>query len=183
MADDDATSAPAPELSLPHVVVNNKPRLRLYPRWFLLKRQHLVPVALKTRDVGFAAFNKIRSAGKLMVVPQWAEKVVESIDNLIWMDHAITLVTFVWDICDPAQPGHNPNTVYEDCLHHFVQEFLEEICMGTRQDELEFAEEASLYISEKKDAGCFERLFHVTLLMILEWCDQQQDAYDETIDE
>jgi hypothetical protein len=76
----------------------------------------LVPVALKTRDVGFAAFDKMWSSGKLLVVPQWDEKVVESIDNLIWMDnsYSITMVTFVWDICDPTQPGQNPNTVYED---------------------------------------------------------------------
>jgi hypothetical protein len=120
----------------------NRQRLLVYPRWFLLKRRNLVPVALKTRYVGFAAFDKIRSAGKLCVVSQWAEKVVRSIDNLIWMDnsHAITLVTFMWDICDPTQSEQHRNTVYEDCLHHFVQEFLEEIFMGTRHDQLEFAD-------------------------------------------
>jgi hypothetical protein len=151
----------------------------------LLKRQNLVHVALKTRDVEFAAFEKMRSAGKLLSVPQWDDKVIESIDNLIIMDNsnAITLVTFMWDIYDPAKPGKNPNTVYEDCLHNFVQEFLEEIFMGTRQDQLEFTEEAHLYIADMKSAGCFERPFHVTLLMILQWCDQQRDVYDETIDE
>jgi hypothetical protein len=107
-----------------------------------------------------------------MVVPQWAEKVVESIDSLICFDNiqAITLVTIAWDICDPAQPGQNPNTVYEDFLHHFVQEFLEELFMGTRESQLEFGEEAYLYISDKKAAGCLEQPFHVT---IMEWCDQQ----------
>jgi hypothetical protein len=89
----------------------------------------------------------------------------------------------VWDICDPAQPGQNPNTVYEDCMHHFVKDFLEEIFMGKRQSQLEFGEEASLYIADKKAAGCFEQPFHVKPLMIMEWCDQQQDAYNETIDE
>jgi hypothetical protein len=122
MTADNAKSAPPPELSCPHVVKSNQPRIHVYPRWFLLKLRNLVPVALKTRYVGFAAFDKMRSAGKLLIVPQWAEKVVESIDNLIWMDnsHAITLGTFVWDICDPTQLWQNPNTVYEDCLHHFV---------------------------------------------------------------
>jgi hypothetical protein len=54
----------------------------------------LVPVALKTRDVGISAFDKMRSAGKFLVVSQWAEKVVESIDNLMWMDnsHAIIMM-------------------------------------------------------------------------------------------
>jgi hypothetical protein len=95
----------------------NRPRFRVYPRWFLLKRRYLVPVALKTRDVGVVAFDKMRSAGKLRVVPHWDEKVVLSIDNLIWMDnsHAITLVNFMWDICDPTQSEQNRNTVYEDC--------------------------------------------------------------------
>jgi hypothetical protein len=92
--------------------------------------------------------------------------------------HAITLVTFVWDICDPTQPGQNPNTVYEDCFHHFVQEFMEEIFMGTIPDQLEFAEEAHLYIADMKAAGNFERPFHVTLLTILQWCDQQGDVYN-----
>jgi hypothetical protein len=86
MATDNANAAPPPEHSCPHIVKNNQPRLRVYPRWFLLKRHNLVPVALKTRDVGFAAFNKMRSAGKMRVVPQRAEKVVRSINNLIWMD-------------------------------------------------------------------------------------------------
>jgi hypothetical protein len=168
MAADNAKVAPPPEVSCPHVVKSNQSRLRVYPRWFLLKQRNLVHVALKTRDVGFAAFDKMRSVGKLMVVPQWDEKV---------------LVNFVWEICDPTQPGQNSNTVYEDCLHHFVQEFLEEIFMGTIKDQLEFAEEAHLYIADMKDAGCFERPFHVTLLMILQWCDHQRDVYDETIDE
>jgi hypothetical protein len=79
MAADDAKSAPAPELSCPHIVVSTQQRLRVYPHLFLLKRQHLVPFALETRDVVFAALDKMRSAGKLMVVPQWDEKVVESI--------------------------------------------------------------------------------------------------------
>jgi hypothetical protein len=69
MAADDAKSAPPPELSCPHVVASNQPRLRVYPLWFLLKRRNLVPVALKTRDVGFAAFDNMRSDGKLLVVP------------------------------------------------------------------------------------------------------------------
>jgi hypothetical protein len=183
MVGDNAKYAPPPELSCPHVVKRNQPRLCVHPRWFLLKRRNLVPVALKTRYMGFAAFNKMRSVGKFMVVPQWAEKVVDSIDNLIWMNnrHAMALITFVWDICDPTQPGQNPNTVYEDCLHHFVQEFLEEISTGTRQDKLEFVEEAHLYIDDMKAAGCFERRFHVTLLTILQWCDQQRNVYDETI--
>jgi hypothetical protein len=77
IAANDATSAPVPELSGPDVVISNQPRLRVYPRWFLLKRQNIVPVALKTRYVGFAAFDN---------VPQWAEKVFESIDSLIWLD-------------------------------------------------------------------------------------------------
>jgi hypothetical protein len=34
-----------------------------------------------------------------------------------------------------------------------------------------------------KAAGNFEQPFHVTLLAILQWCDQQRDVYDETIDE
>jgi hypothetical protein len=185
MTTDNANAAPPPEHSCPHIVKNNQPRLRVYPRWFLLKRRNLVPVALKTRDVGFAAFDKMQSAGKLRVMPQWAEKVVRSIDNLIWMDnsHAITLVTFMWDICDPTQSDQNPNTVYEDCLHHVMHDFLEELFMGTRHDQLEFAEKAHWYIADMKAAGCFERPFHVTLLTILQWCDQQHDVYDETIDE
>jgi hypothetical protein len=138
MATDNANAAPPLEHSCPHIVKNNQPRLHVYPPKFLLKRRNLVPVALKTRDVGFAAFDNMRSAGKLRVVPQWAEKVVGSIDNLIWMDssHAITLVTFMWDISDPTQSEQNPNTAYEDFLHHFVQEFLEEIFMGTIHDQL-----------------------------------------------
>jgi hypothetical protein len=185
MVADNAKYAPPPELSCPHAVKRNQPRLHVYPRWLLLKQRNFVHVALKTRDVGFAAFDKMRSAGKLLVMPQWAEKVAEFIDNLMWMDnsHAITLVNFVWDICNPTQPGHNPNNVYEDCLHHFVQEFLEEIFMGTRQDQLKFVEGAHLYIADMKAAGNFERKFHVTLLTILQWCDQQRNVYDETIDE
>jgi hypothetical protein len=119
MVTDNANAAPPTEQSCPYIVKNNQPRLRVYPRWFLLNQRNLVPVALKTRNVGFVAFNKMWSAGKLRDVPQWAEKVVRSIDNLIWMDnsHAITLVTFMWDICDPTQSEQNPNTVYEDCFH------------------------------------------------------------------
>jgi hypothetical protein len=45
--------------------------------------------------------------------------------------------------------------------------------MGTRHGQLEFAEETHLYIADMKSAGCFERPFHVTLLTILRWCDQQ----------
>jgi hypothetical protein len=69
MAANDATYAPEPELSSHYVVDSNQPRLNVYPHWFLLKRQQLVPVALKTRDVVFAAFDKMLSAGRLMVVP------------------------------------------------------------------------------------------------------------------
>jgi hypothetical protein len=65
----------------------------------------------------------------------------------------------------------------------FVQEFMEEIFMGIRQDQLEFAEEAFSYISDMKAAGCFKRPFHLMLLKILEWCDQPRDLYDEKIDE
>jgi hypothetical protein len=45
--------------------------------------------------------------------------------------------------------------------------------MGTRHKQLEFADEAHLYIAEMKDDGCFERPLHVTLLTILQWCDHQ----------
>jgi hypothetical protein len=55
--------------------------------------------------------------------------------------------------------------------------------MGTRHGQLQFAEEAHLYIADMKAAGCFERLFHVTLQTILQWVDQQRDVYDETIHE
>jgi hypothetical protein len=155
----------------------NRPRLLVYPHWLLLKRRNLVPVALKTRYVIFAAFDKMRSAGKLCVVPHWAEKVVWSIDNLIRMDnsHTIALVTFMWDICEPTQSEQNRNTVYEDCLHHFVQEFLEEIFMGTRHDQLEFADEAHLYIADMKTDGCFERPFHVTFRTAIP-CDTYKDV-------
>jgi hypothetical protein len=76
MAADNAKSAPPPELSCPHVLKSNQPRRHVYPHWFLLKGHNLVPVALKTRDVGFSALDKMRSDGKLLIVPQWAEKVV-----------------------------------------------------------------------------------------------------------
>jgi hypothetical protein len=102
MATHDATYAPVLEPSSPDIVVSNQPRCCVYPHWFLLKWQHLVPVALKTRYVGFAAFGNMRSARRLMIVPPWVEKVIESIDSLIWLDNsgAQTLVTIVRDIHD-----------------------------------------------------------------------------------
>jgi hypothetical protein len=170
MATDNANVAPPPEQSCPHIVKNNQPRLHVYPRWFLLKWHNLVTVALKTRDVELVALKNMLSAGKLCVVPQWAEKVVRSIDNLIWMDnsHAITLVTTFATL--PIRSRIVTLSMRIACTI-LCKSFLSRY--SSAYDQLEFADEAHLFVADMKAAGCFERPFHVTLLTILQWCDHK----------
>jgi hypothetical protein len=81
---DNATPVPDLALSIPDVALSRQPAL--YPLWFLLKRQGLIPVALRTRDVVNEAFDSMLHYGMLRVVPSWAERLMETIDRLIVLD-------------------------------------------------------------------------------------------------
>jgi hypothetical protein len=100
----------------------------------------LIPVALKTLDVGHEAFYSMIYSGRLKVVPTGADKVLESIYGLIMLSSIGTSVVIymVWGICDPGIPHLDPNNDYDLCLLRLVQDFLEEEFIGTIDDRFDF---------------------------------------------
>jgi hypothetical protein len=53
-----------------------------YPRVFLLRRSQLIPVVLRTEDVGEQAYNSMVDAGRVVPVPPGVEGVAESLELL-----------------------------------------------------------------------------------------------------
>jgi hypothetical protein len=53
-----------------------------YPHFFLLCRSQLIPVVLRTEDVGQQAYNSMVNAGRLVPVPPGADGVAESLELL-----------------------------------------------------------------------------------------------------
>jgi hypothetical protein len=57
-----------------------------YPRLFLLCLSQLIPVVLRTEDVGQQAYNRMVKAGRLVPVPPGADGVAESLELLFIKD-------------------------------------------------------------------------------------------------
>jgi hypothetical protein len=59
-----------------------------YTRLFLLRRNQLIPVVLRTEDVGQHAYNSMVNAGRLVPVPPGAEGVAESLKLLFIKEYS-----------------------------------------------------------------------------------------------
>ena len=93
-----------------------------YPRWFILKLRHNIPVVLRTRDVGRDAYNLLFDNDRVMPVSPLAHWVAEDIDRLQMIDptYASQVILCLWDICDPEIPHLQPSDAYMHCLYHIA---------------------------------------------------------------
>jgi hypothetical protein len=73
-----------------------------YPRFFLLRCSQLIPVVLRTENVGQQAYNSMVNAGRLVPVPPGAEGVAEYLELLFIKESstASLLVPVLFNICD-----------------------------------------------------------------------------------
>jgi hypothetical protein len=88
------------------------------PRLFLLRRSQLIPVVLRTEDVGQQAYNSMVNAGRLVPVPPGAEGVAESLELLFIKESSTEslLVPVLFNICDINNESYDPNNAYDLCL-------------------------------------------------------------------
>jgi hypothetical protein len=72
------------------------------PRLFLLRRSQLIPLVLRTEDVGQQAYNSMANAGRLVPVPPGAAGVAESLELLFIKEYSTSslLVPVLFNICD-----------------------------------------------------------------------------------
>jgi hypothetical protein len=86
-----------------------------YPRLLLLRCSQLIPVVLRTEDVGQQAYNSMVNDGRLVPVPPGAEGVAESLELLFIKDSstASLLVPVLFNICDSNNESYDPNNAYD----------------------------------------------------------------------
>jgi hypothetical protein len=102
---------------------------RKYARWFLLDRQELHPVALRCSDVGNEAFDLLLQSRKIIVVPPGAEMVVSDMEEMSRLDAGKigSIMTLLWDICDPGLPEFHTHDASEECLKRLGQEYADRL--------------------------------------------------------
>jgi hypothetical protein len=126
-----------------------------YPRLFLLRISQLIPVVLRTEDVGQQAYNSMVNARRLVPVPPGAEGVAESLELLFIKEYstASLLVPVLFNICDSNNESYDPNNAYDLCLLFLVKDFVGDQTFGTPASIMQFNEDAAAQIKEWKEGG------------------------------
>jgi hypothetical protein len=126
-----------------------------YPRLFLLRHSQLIPVVLRTGDVGQQAYNSMVNAGRLVPVPPGAEGIAEYLELLFIKESstASLLVPVLYNICDSNNESYDPNNAYNLCLLFLVKDFVGDQTFGTPASRMQFKEDATAQIEEWKEGG------------------------------
>jgi hypothetical protein len=150
-----------------------------YPHLFLLRRSHLIPVVLRTKDVGQQAYNSMVNDGLLVPVPPGAEGVAESLELLFIKESstASLLVPVLLNICDRNNESYDPNNAYELCLLFLVKDFVGDQTCGTPASRMQFKEDAAAHIKEWKEGGVLP--FAEMASRIVDWCKTHYESYDD----
>jgi hypothetical protein len=111
-----------------------------YPHLFLLRRSRLIPVVLRTEDVGQHAYTSMVNAGRLVPVPPGAEGVAKSLELLLIKEYstASLLAPVLFNICDSNNESYDPNNVYDLCLLFLVKDFVRDQTFGTPASRVQF---------------------------------------------
>jgi hypothetical protein len=92
---------------------------------------------------------------------------------------ASTVMSFLWDVCDPDIPSPHPDDAYRQCLCFLVHDFFNEELLGTPESRLEFLDDATSYVRDFRNANAFAyHPFHVMAGIIVEWCHDHRDMYE-----
>jgi hypothetical protein len=150
-----------------------------YPCLFLLRRSQLIPVLLRTEDVGQHAYNNMVNAGRLVPVPPGAEGVAESLELLFIKDYSteILLVPVLINICDSNNESCDPNNAYDLCLLILVKDFVGDQTFGTPASRMQFKEDAAAQIKEWKEGGVLP--FAEMASIIVDWCNTHYKSYED----
>jgi hypothetical protein len=151
-----------------------------YPRLFLLRRSQLIPVVLRTEDVGQQAYNSMVRAGRLVPVPPGAEGVAESLE-LLFIKYYSTeslLVPVLFNIYDSNNESYDPNNAYNLCLLFLVKDFVGDQLFGTPASRMQFKEDAAAQIKERKEGGVLP--FAEMASSIVDWCNTHYEVYEDS---
>jgi hypothetical protein len=150
-----------------------------YPSLFLLRRIQLIPVVLRTEDVGQQAYNSMVNAGRLVPVTPGAEGVSESLELLFIKDYstASLLVPVLFNICDSNNESYDPNNAYNLCLLFLVKDFVGDQSCGTPASRMQFKEDAAAQIKERKEGGVLP--FSEMASSIVDWCNTHYELYED----
>jgi hypothetical protein len=150
-----------------------------YPRLFLLRHSQLIPVVLRTEDVGQQAYNSMLNAGRLVPVPQGAEGVGESLELLFIKESstASLLVPVLFNICDSNDESYDPNNAYDLCLLFLVKDFVGDQTFGTPASRMQFKEDADAQIKEWKEGGVVP--FAEMASRKVDWCNTHYELYED----
>jgi hypothetical protein len=151
-----------------------------YPRFCLLRRSQLIPVVLRTEDVGKQAYNSMVKAGRLVPVPPGAEGVAESLELvfIIGSSTASLLVPVLFNICDRNNESFDPNNAYDLCLLFLVKNFIADGTFGTPSSRMQFKADAAAQIKEWKEGGVLPP-FAEMASRILNWCNTHYESYED----
>jgi hypothetical protein len=122
-----------------------------YPRFFLLRLSQLIPVVLRTEDVGQQAYNSMVNAGRLVPVLPGAEGVAESLELLFIKESSTEslLVPVLFNICDRNNESFDPNNAYDLCLLFLVKDFVGDGTFGTPSSRMQFKADAAAQIEHR----------------------------------
>jgi hypothetical protein len=150
-----------------------------YPRFFLLRRSQLIPVVLRTEDVGQQAYNSMVNAGRLVPVPPGAEGVAESLELLFIKESstASMLVPVLFNICDRNNESFDPNNAYNLCWLFLVKDFVGDGTFGTPSSRMQFKADAAAHIKELKGGGVLP--FAEMASRILNWRNTHYESYED----
>jgi hypothetical protein len=148
-----------------------------YPRLFLLRRSQLIPVVLRTEDVGQHAYNSMVNAERLVPVPPGAEGVAESLELLFIKEYstASLLVPVLFNIYDSNNDSYDPNNAYDLCLLFLVKDFVGDETCGTPATRMQLKEDATAQIKEWKERGVVP--FAEMTSRIVDWCNTHYKLY------
>jgi hypothetical protein len=150
-----------------------------YPPLFLLRRSQLIPVVLRTEDVGQQAYNSMVNARRLVPVPPGAEGVAQSLELLFIKEYstASLLVSVLFNICDSNNESYDPNNAYNLCLLFLVKDFVGDQTFDTPASRMQFKEDAAAHIKERKEGGVV--LFAEIASRIVDWCNTHYELYED----
>jgi hypothetical protein len=150
-----------------------------YPRLFLLRRSQLIPVVLRTEDIGQQAYNSMVNAGRLVPFPPGAEGVAESLELLFIKEYSTAsfLVPVLFNICDSNNESYDPNNAYDLCLLFLVKDFVGDQMFGTPTSRMQFKEDAAAQIEEWKEGGVVP--FAEMASRIVDWCNTHNELYED----
>jgi hypothetical protein len=141
--------------------------------------QSIIPVVLRTEDVGKQAYSSMVKAGRLVPVPPGAEGVAESLELLFIIESSTSSLLFpvLFNICDRNNESYDPKNAYDLCLLFLVKDFVGDQTFGTPASRMQFKADAAAHIKECKEGGVFP--FAEMTSRILNWCNTHYESYED----